>query len=529
MIEAQQSSRPIEQFFGKEKLQEKCGIVAVLSKKGENVSHLLVNMLEILKNRGEDAVGISAFDSATARINSHRGQGTADVVFEKVDFEDKGIASFAAIGHTRYTTEKSDLGMSSAAQPVVVGYNGRKLALAHNGNVPEVFRERLKEKIPSNLNGKPDLDSADITRAIVASPGDSWENKIYHALYDIPSAYSLTMLTDEGEIYGLAGPTDMWPLWAGENDDLIVFASETAAGEGLELDWQKVEPGNLVKATSQGVEITPLLDSTFRFRCGLQDEYVAHNESRMGYMAPVEIDGIIRSESYTHGQFRYSLGMELAKEHPIQADYYVGVPSTGMAIAEGYCDVIGKTPINLFKDKTQIEKIGSKRKRSYIAANKTQAETIAENKIQVRDDVDVEGKVIVLLEDSVIKGTVSSVSARKLYERGAKEVYILTILQPFTNDCDQGMVINKDYLVALEIDSNGNGRVRSNEEIAQIIKMTSFNTLSMEATRKVYEAGGINPEHLCFSCMGEPHPNTRGLIRDIYVADRPAKKVEIAA
>lgn len=534
MIEAQQRSRPVEFYSERDSLQEKCGIAGIISKIGQNVSPELIDILQFLENRGKDSTGIAAYNPITGKIESCRGKGVAKEVFGHLDFESVGILSTIAAGHTRYTTEKGDLGLSTAPHPIVVEDGTWKLALSHNGNIPDELRKRLQAKVPPRLRLGPDLDSADITRAIVASPGANWVEKIGNALEDVPLAYSLVMITGDREMYGLSGPTDMWPLWIGENDDMVVLSSEDSAGRHLNLNWRKVEPGELVKVTPKGVESIQLFDPKFRLRCGFNDHYFARAESTMGYLPPIEVevgetevDGkkirIMeeKSEPYTYEQFRYEAGRILSEENQIlDADIYVGVPNSGVPIAEGYCDALGLTPTNIFK-KTKD--------RSYISATNDDAKKIAKQKLQLLPNADVRGKRIVAFEDSTITGNMATVMTDLLYEAGAAEVIIMTTLERVTGDCDQGGVMRKEKHVALEVDANGHERIRFHQEIADKVGATGFRTLTSEGTNKLYESAGYKSHELCYGCMNRTHPLQRPeIIKEIFVANRP-QKVDIAA
>lgn len=495
----------------REKPQEACGITAIFSKKGLSIAQELAGMQKRLQHRGQDSAGLSTWDGLRGTIRTHRALGHVTEVFPPgFDFTFAGLSGDRGIGHNRYGTsgekEKDDV---SGAQPMAAEWNGRVVAIAYNGNLPESEREKLKRRIPAGLNNGPDFDTADIAKAIVSAPGYSWEEKITKGLDGVLLAYALTILTDTGEVFGLRGPTGHWPLWVGENDDLIVFASETRVDENLNLRWREVMPGELVKATVFGVESTRIFPRKGPFRCSLHDMYGAKPDSRMTFR-----DG----EPITYGDFRKHAGRILAKEHPINADLYLGIPNTGLPIADGYAKELGKeaTPGIIIK-RSDL--------RAFIGRNGKEIGDIVNWNLAIRAENlgRLKGKKVVTLDDSLIRGKSAGgdplngegeehpIKRAKGYncllrEAGAAAVHNFFVLPRFVNGCDMGYYIRKGQLVALVRREDETYEVLNEEAIATRIGADSVGFLSHQGVQEAYQWVFGKSDIACMHCMGQPHP-----------------------
>ncbi|MBI1919371.1 hypothetical protein HYS29_02200 [Candidatus Microgenomates bacterium] len=493
------------------KPQEACGIAAILSKKGLPIAEKLAGMQGRLQHRGQDSTGLSTWDGLPGKIKTHKDLGRVTEVFPPgFDFELAGLSGDRGIGHNRYGTSgeatKDDI---SGAQPMVVEWNGRKIAIAYNGNLPESEREKLRRRIPSDLNGSPNFDTADIARAIVSAPGYSWEEKIRNGLDGVSMAYALTILTDTGEVFGLRGPTGHWPLWVGENDDLIVFASETRVDESSKLKWREVMPGELVKAIFFGVKSKNIFPPERLSRCSLHDMYGAKPDSIMT---------LRNGESVTYEEFRKYAGGVLAREHPIKADLYLGIPNTGLPIAEGYAKELGEeaTPGIIIKRGDLRAFIGRDEKEIRDIVNRNLA-IEAENVRRLR------ARTVVTVDDSLIRGKSAGgdplngseeehpIKRAKGYncllrEAGAVAVHNLFALPKFVEGCDMGYYIRKGQLVALVRRDDGIYEVLNEEAIATRIGADSVHFLSPKGVQEAYEWVFGKSDVACMHCMGQPHP-----------------------
>lgn len=346
--------------------REACGITAIFSKTGENVSPMIPPLQHELQHRGYDSAGIGVWNNGA--IDVHVGRGKVKEVFPP-DFPFKD--SDRGVGHNRYGTSgganKDDV---RGSQPVVSKYGSRKLALAYNGNLPDEVREKLKLRIPEELQDSM-FDTEDIANAIVSAEGGDWEEKIRNGLNGIELAYSLTLLTDDGRVFGLRGPSGTWPLWYGETEDKIIFASETRVYKDENIKWEEVEPGELVEATPTGVSKRKIFEETTPlFRCTLHDTYGGKEDSLM-------------TKGVKYETFRRELGRELAREHPMaDVDLIVGVPETGLVMAEGYAEELGRKPTVLIKKNTENKESES---RGFIAPDLDKTSIIVSRKYKIED------------------------------------------------------------------------------------------------------------------------------------------------
>lgn len=482
--------------------QEACGITAIFSKVGEKVSTMTPSLLDKIQHRGQDQAGMATWNDG--QINRFVGQGKVlEVLPSNLDFKKHNLISDRAIGHNRYGTSGGDnKDDARGAQPVVGEYRGRRLALAYNGNLPDEVRQRLQLRIPEELQGSM-FDTEDIVNAIVCVEGKTWEEKIANGLNGIDLAYSLTLLTDDGRVFGLRGPSGTWPLWYGEAEDKIIFASETRVYKDESVKWKEVEPGELVEATANGVlrikifEETPML-----FRCALHDTYGAREDSLM-------------TEGTTYAAFRRELGRELAREHPTDVDLIVGVPHTGIVMAEGYAEELSRRSTVLIK---KNEENKESEDRGFIAPSLDQTSVIVSKKYKV-DHEQAKGKRILLIDDSLIRGKTMGGDPQKglkgiialVREAGATEAHLVVTLPKFVEGCDMGYYIRKGQLVAVVKDKNGHYYERLEQEIAEIIGANSVKFLSIDGVKRAYGKILGKEDVACMACMGEEHPLKRVL------------------
>lgn len=477
--------------------QEACGVTAIFSKTGENISQMAPQLQNELQHRGQDSAGMATWRDG--QISRFVGQGKVLEVFPgNFEFEKHNLTSDRAIGHNRYGTSGGDnKDDNQGSQPMIGEYRGRKLAVAYNGNLPERVRQELKLRIPKELRDSM-FDTEDIVNAIVSAEGNGWEEKIKNGLNGIDLAYSLTFLTDDGRVFGLRGPSGTWPLWYGETKDKIIFASETRVYNEKNIIWKEVNPGELVEATCDGVLVKKIFEETVPlFHCALHDVYGAREDSLM-------------TENVTYGTFRKELGRQLAREHALDVDLIVGVPHTGLVIAEGYAGELGKTSTALIRKNGQHKE---SEERSFIAPNLDQTSLIVSRKYKV-DSGQAKGKSVLLIDDSLIRGKTMGGDRQKglkgvidiVREAGAREVHLAVTLPKFVAGCDMGYYIRKGQLVAMVKDENGHYKERSEREIAQIIGADSVHFLSMNGIANAYGKMLGKRDIACMSCMGHPHP-----------------------
>ncbi|MCL5438482.1 MAG: hypothetical protein M1268_00655 [Patescibacteria group bacterium] len=480
--------------------QEKCGITAILSKSGTDVSFLIPEMQKRLHHRGRDSAGMAGFNQATGEIVVYKDLGSTFEVFpDGFDFTGRKLCTDRAIGHNRYgTSGGNEKDNADGAQPIITEWRGRSIAIAYNGNLPESEREKLRRRIPPEMQKAPDFDTVDIAQAIVSAEGDTWEEKIKKGLDGIYFAYALNILTGDGDVFGLRGPTGTWPLWAGESDDLIMFASEDRVARNSDIiKWSEVKPGELVKATSDGVEKKQIFTSPGLFRCVLHDAYGAKGDSRI-------------RENVTYNEFRRQLGINLARIHPIEADLYVGIPETGLVIAEGYAGELGKDAMPL---------ITTNGVRSFIGKNGSEIKGVISGKYKIADTEKVLGKDVMVLDDSLIRGNTSPIVVKLLKEAGARKIHLGLILPKFIRGCDGGYYIRNDQLIAVVKKEDGVYIELSEAEIAAKVGVDSVHFLTIGGLEDAYESVFGEKDVMCLSCVSRQHPLDK--ISDVNKKEEP--------
>lgn len=499
------------------KPHEECGVLLTFSKSGQHVSLETPRMLHHLQNRGQDTAGMATY--VDGKLHIHKGSGLVNEVFTpEFDYMRYNMVSYIAQGHTRYATDdggnnKDDM---TGAQPMLVEWDGRSLAISYNGNLPDAERKKLKDRIPAYMPKEPNFDTADIGRAIVSASGETWEEKIENGLRGIILAYSITVLTDTGEGFGLRCPAGTWPLWVGEGEDLIIFSSETRVNKSPDIKWREIMPGELVKATKNGVVSKQIFPKIRESRCVVQDMYGARKDS----------EATIRDgEPTTYEDFRKEAGRNLGRLFPIHdADVIIGIPETGIAIAEGYAEVLGKEATT-----DVVVKIDDRR--AFIGKNDEEIHAIISGKLAYiqENGYKVRGKRVVVIDDTNIRGksagghplngevkvaAIDSVFVRKkvlgyidhLREMGASRIDALFALPKFVDGCDMGYYIRKGQLVALVRREDGTYEELTEEQIAARIGADSVSYLTLEGLEETYKTVFGRRDIACTACIGGPHP-----------------------
>lgn len=483
-IEGQPGARcffiPLTEVVERRLQEDKCGVTAWLSKNGSPVAPTTLGMQDKIVHRGEDAFGVATIDTSGRPVVVARPGRVRDA-FPSASMLPVGDRM---IGHNRYGTS----GTIEQMQPVTGEVEGRWITIAHNGNIPDEYRAILRERIPEEFHSQLTFDSAEIAYAIAAALGENWPEKIANALDGVPMAYALTMLTDTGDIYGMVGPSGHWPLWFGENDEGIGLASETRAfPPGSHM--RQIKPGELVHLKQDGATIQRLfLPTGPTARCSLHEVYGAKSDSQ-------------RNENETYGDLRYQLGRQLAKEQREKGIaimgpdvLYVGVPNSGLLVAQGYADELGVKLTDLIQ--LDGHKKG-RRERSFIAQTVDAMKQIAAEKFRLKKPARVKGKRVVMLDDSVIRGTTTTSLDARIKAAGATHVHIISGLPPVLTSCDLGYNIKESQgLLALGADHT----YRTHEEMAQALGADSIYFISQAGLEKVLGSD------ICTQCLDGRQP-----------------------
>lgn len=464
------SSFSLDSIPDSDKPQEACGVFGVYAP-GEEVAKLTYFGLYALQHRGQESAGIVTF--ASGKPHAHKDMGLVSQVFNESILEQ--LPGEFAIGHTRYSTTGSSHVRN--AQPILVETRLGTLALAHNGNLVNVseLREELHRR---NCDFSSTSDSEAIAVAIASEVegGKDWVEATLSALPLCQGAYSLTLATPQG-IMGVRDPNGVRPLVLGCMDDNphhYVLASETCGLDIIGADYLRdVEPGELVWITQAGLQSFRLATPSNPKLCIFEMIYFARPDSNMN-------DESLYS-------YRLRIGEILAAESPVDADMVLGVPDSGIPAAIGFSRASG---ISYAEGLIKNRYVG----RTFIAPTQHMRESGIRMKLNPLKDV-LKGKRVIIVDDSIVRGTTSRKLVKALRDAGAKEVHMRISSPPVTHPCFYGIdTDNQDQLIAA---------TKSVEEITEQIGVDSLAYLSWKG---MLEATGVNTNNFCSACFTGDYP-----------------------
>ncbi|NEO98627.1 MAG: amidophosphoribosyltransferase [Symploca sp. SIO2E9] len=454
-----------------DKPEEACGVFGVYAP-GEDIAKLAYFGLYALQHRGQEAAGMATFENQ--QVHLYKGMGLVSHVFHHEEILSK-LPGDIAVGHTRYSTTGSS--HIDNTQPVVVETRLGSLALAHNGNLVNV--KELREYLLSrNCNFVTTTDSEMIAIAIAAEvdSGKDWLEAAISAFSHCQGAYSLVIGTPAG-LMGVRDINGIRPLvigTLGSNPVRYVLASETC---GLDIIGAKylrdVEPGELVWITSEGMSSQRWSKKQERKLCVFEMIYFARPDSLM--------------HDETLFSYRLRLGRQLAKESTPDADIVIAVPDSGVPAAIGFSRASG---IPYGEGLIKNRYVG----RTFIQPTQSMREVGIRMKLNPLKDV-LGGKRVVLVDDSIVRGTTSRKIIKALRETGATEVHMRISSPPVTHPCFYGIdTDSQDQLIA---------STKSVEEIAAHIGVNSLAYLSWEG---MMIATGEEPKTFCSACFTGNYP-----------------------
>ena len=473
----------MENFFQDDKLHEECGVFGIFSH-SEDVALNTYWGLYALQHRGQESTGIVVTDGK--EMNIKKGMGLVPDVFKD------GVADlqgFAAIGHVRYSTTGASMAYNT--QPLKVYFDGGNLALSHNGNLTNAgqLREKLaKEGAIFNTT----VDTEVVLTLIARSKCKTIEERVAEAVRQIRGAYAILLMTDN-KIIAVRDPYGFRPLVLGKMENGWCVASESCAFDlvGAEL-VRDVKPGEMVILDSDNSEPRSMMwveevpERTAH--CIFEYVYFARNDS--------VIDGQPVYES------RIQMGRELAKEiQDIHPDIVISAPDSGTPAAIGYSLEAG---IPFMEGLTKNRYVG----RTFIQPTQKQRANAVRLKLNPVRSV-VEGKSVVLVDDSIVRGTTSGKVVKLLKEAGAREVHVAISSPPGVDSCYYGIdTSERKQLIASRC---------SQEEICRFIGADSLHYISMEGMKRAISK--INPDGLCCACFNSDYPDNA----DVVISKEPSK------
>ena len=453
-------------------LREECGVFGVYSPETYGIADTVYYGLFALQHRGQESCGIVVNDDGV--FSPYKDTGLVNDVFTPEIIERLGEGSIA-VGHVRYgTTGSND---RSNAQPIVVNHVKGKMALAHTGNLVnsgELRRELELQGSIFHTTSDTEVISYIITKERLTAP--SIEQAVNRAMDRLKGAYSLVVMSPS-KLIAVRDEHGFRPLCYGKTTDgRYIVASESCALDAVGAQFiRDIKPGEIVVFDKNGVRtIEDHCNKKPCTLCVFEYIYFARPDSI--------IDGCCVHSA------RVRAGAFLALQHPVQADVVIGVPDSGLDAAIGYSKQSGiPYGIGFIKNKY----IG----RTFIAPGQKNREDKVRIKLNPIPDT-VRGKRIVMIDDSIVRGTTSARIVKLLREAGASEIHMRVSAPPFLNPCYYGTDIDsRDNLIACK---------HSTDEIAEIIGVDSLGYLSIENVKQI--AKGMNGCGYCTACFDGVYP-----------------------
>ena len=456
-----------------EHIKEECGVFGMYDFDGNDVATSIYYGLFALQHRGQESCGIAVSDThgPKGKVLTHKDMGLMHEAFTPETLA--GLKGDIGVGHVRYSTAGSST--RENAQPLVLNYVKGTLGLAHNGNLinaPElrkeleytgaIFQTTIDSEVKAYHIARERLNTRNVEEAVA------------HAMKKIKGAYSLIVMSPR-KLIGARDPFGFKPLCIGKRDNAYILASETCALDTIGAEFiRDVEPGEVVTISPEkGIESdkTMCLPQKEQARCIFEYIYFARPDSI--------IDGVNVYHS------RIQAGRFLAIDSPVEADIVTGVPESGNCAAMGYAMESGIPYGTAFVKNTYVG-------RTFIKPKQKNRESSVQVKLNPIREV-VEGKRVIMIDDSIVRGTTSDRIVKMLRDAGAKEVHVRVSSPPFLWPCYFGTdVPAREQLIAYN---------RTIEEIRQIIGADSLGYLKVERLSEL-----VNGLPICKGCFTGTYP-----------------------
>jgi len=441
-----------------------CGIFGISGHK--EAARLTYLGLYALQHRGEESAGIVTYNGK--KICHHKGMGlVGDVFDEKVI---KSLKGDVAVGHNRYSTTGSSVAKN--IQPFFVNHKMAHIAIAHNGNLTNalVLRRQMEEK---GSIFQTTMDSETIVHLAVKSEKKERRERVIEALSGLQGAYSLVLLFD-GLLIGARDPHGWRPLCIGKLDGAYVLASETCALDLIKAEYvREVEPGEAVFIEDGKLSSARPLSGGKRSLCIFEYIYFARPDSN-----------IFGKNVYLA---RKQLGRRLAKEYPIEADLIMPIPDSGNYAALGFSEKSGM-PFEMAIVRNHY--VG----RTFIQPSQFIRDFRVRVKLNPIKDV-LRGKRVVIVEDSIVRGTTSRIRAKTLREAGAKEVHMRVSCPPLKFPCFYGI----DFPTKKEL-------IASDHSVEWIRNFIGLDSLGYLSKKGMLESMPLPKDEFCTACFDDNYP-----------------------
>jgi len=445
-------------------MHESCGVFGVYAS-SINVAQAIFFALFALQHRGQESAGIAVTDGNEIKI--HTSMGLVSQAFTETDLA--LLTGYIGIGHNRYSTTGSS--RPTNAQPIIAKSEGLTIALAHNGNIinSKLLRDELQER---GYHFHTSSDSEVIANLILASPGRNWQQKIRHAMHRLQGAYSLVILT-ENELIGVRDSFGVRPLCLGTIDSGWSIASESCALDHIGAQFiREIEPGEIVVINSHGVKSFKKGDGK-RALCIFEYIYFA------------------RPDSIIQGKLLYptreAMGRILAEEYPVDADFVMGVPDSATAAGIGYSNASG---IPYCEGLLKNRYVG----RTFIEPDQRIRELGVQLKFNPLSRI-IAGKRLVVVDDSIVRGTTTPHVVSLLKKAGAAEVHLRICAPPICYPCFFGVdMASRWQLIAAR---------KTIPEIREYLSADSLGYLSLDG---LIRAVDLPRNIFCLACFTGVYP-----------------------
>jgi len=445
-------------------LHESCGVFGVYSSQVD-IARLIFFALFALQHRGQESAGIAVSDGR--QIKTHRKMGLVSQVFTESDLAQ--LSGYIGIGHNRYSTTGSR--QPANPEPILARAEELTLALAHNGNIlnAKSLRDELQE---GGYSFDTSTDSEVIANLILASPGKSWEEKLRHAMARLQGAYSVVLMSHDNLI-GIRDPMGVRPLCLGSIDSGWVIASESCALDHIGAQFLRdIEPGEIVIIDRDGLK-------SFKKEIGKRA------------MCIFEYIYFARPDSVIEGKLLYkarqAMGAMLAREYPVDADLVMGVPDSATAAGSGYANASG---IPFCEGLLKNRYVG----RTFIEPDQRLRELGVQLKFNPLAEI-IRGKRLVVVDDSIVRGTTTPHVVSLLRKAGAREVHLRICAPPICHPCFLGVDMAREWeLIAAQKDV---------PMIKDYLGVDSLGYLSLDG---LIEAVDLPRDIFCLACFTGDYP-----------------------
>ena len=453
-----------------DKLHEECGVFGITGAQNGEAAGIVYNALLSLQHRGQESAGIAATSGKS--ILFHKNKGLVSEVFTP-EVLSKLPRGGTAIGHVRYSTTGSNT--RDNAQPIITEFFRGRIAIAHNGNI--INAKPLRDMLESFGVLFTTSNDSEVISALIAYEMlkvETIEEAVVNACKKLVGAYSLTILSGQ-KLIAVRDPNGFRPLCLGRIDNETVFASETCALDTTGAAYVRdIKPGEILSIDEKGKETSIMFDETGKKGlCIFELVYFARPDS---YIDNVSVY-----------KARVNAGAILAMEYPTNADIVCGVPDSGLEAAQGYSQYSG---IPLGSAFVKNRYIG----RSFIFPSQKQREAAVRLKLNPLKAT-IQGKRVILVDDSIVRGTTCAKIIASLRAAGAKEVHLRISSPPFIHTCHFGT----------DIDSEDN-LIANKHSVEEIAKLVNADSLAYISTHGLTTAcSGCNIE-FCTGCFDGVYP-----------------------